>query len=338
MDACVESMSLRPEGATHLAAVTSKLSGNVWTGTILLIDVSDLKDKMDTGEVIALNCHVTDSRVQSFAATDSGNTDVQWINQKLMAVSNDMGQLQLWGVQDKSVLQLEGIFHEHDDIIESLSVNHLASQQILSASWDTTIKLWDLQGNNDAPADSSKTTFQGHEDAVYEVKWSPSSGTRFGSVSKDGTLRIWDSKQAKSQIIIQSSPLDNSLLSLSWSSTSENIVATGSNSGAAFIFDIRNPKTPLKAFEKISTSPIYSLEFSPASPQKQKNDQNDFGGDWLAIASDQPLVVVVNPASSNVNLKSQHHKDNVRDVCWDLSGKKLFSASWDSTILVHNLN
>ena len=58
------------------------------------------------------------------------------------------------------------------------------SRLLVSASKDTTIKVWDVRTgklSEDLP---------GHQDEVYAVDWSPD-GQRVGSGGKDKAVRIW---------------------------------------------------------------------------------------------------------------------------------------------------
>ena len=59
------------------------------------------------------------------------------------------------------------------------------SRLLVSASKDSTIKLWDP-----AEPKKAKDTLPGHADEVYALDWSPS-GTQVASGSKDRTIKIW---------------------------------------------------------------------------------------------------------------------------------------------------
>lgn len=56
---------------------------------------------------------------------------------------------------------------------------------MLSASKDSTLKLWSLQ--------KKKLVFDlpGHADEVYAVDWAPIGGEKAGSGGKDRRVKIW---------------------------------------------------------------------------------------------------------------------------------------------------
>jgi WD40 repeat protein len=54
---------------------------------------------------------------------------------------------------------------------------------VATASRDTTVRLWDRQGNQ-------KALLRGHTDCVWSVAFAPD-GTRLASASRDGTVRLW---------------------------------------------------------------------------------------------------------------------------------------------------
>jgi WD40 repeat protein len=60
-------------------------------------------------------------------------------------------------------------------------------KQIISASLDKTIKIWDANSEN------CLQTLKGHEDSVITAKYSPD-GTKIISSSRDGIIKIWKEK------------------------------------------------------------------------------------------------------------------------------------------------
>lgn len=76
-----------------------------------------------------------------------------------------------------------------------MSWNQNLNGHLLSASDDTTVCLWDIQG---APANANfldaKTIFTGHKAVVEDVAWHVLHDSVFGSVGDDHKLMIWDTR------------------------------------------------------------------------------------------------------------------------------------------------
>ena len=72
----------------------------------------------------------------------------------------------------------------HNHFVSGVSLSRDASH-LLTSSWDTTLRLWDLSTR------TTKKLFLGHTKDVLDVKFSPCN-RRIISVSRDNTIKIWN--------------------------------------------------------------------------------------------------------------------------------------------------
>lgn len=96
---------------------------------------------------------------------------------------------------------------------------------MLSASWDNTIKIWNLSNSGLTPL----TSLSGHQSIVYNGAWSPKMSGIVLSASADKTFRLWDvnSSSINSAPIFISQPNSADVLCADWSKFDQNIFALG---------------------------------------------------------------------------------------------------------------
>ncbi|MEQ9236483.1 MAG: hypothetical protein RIG66_20630, partial [Coleofasciculus sp. E2-BRE-01] len=82
----------------------------------------------------------------------------------------------------------------HTDWVDAVAISP-DGQQVVSASSDNTLKVWDLQ------KDMEKCTLTGHTDLVNAVAVSPD-GQQVVSASSDNTLKVWDLDKGVEQFIL----------------------------------------------------------------------------------------------------------------------------------------
>ena len=114
-----------------LAVASSSLTGRSWAGSIWLF-----KDPTKAPDV---------SYCSSGSATKTGTTDIDWVDSRRLVLASDSGAIELWCMSGAcQTLEHMVSYVEHDNTIASLSVAG-DKNTVASASWDRTVKVWDLQ-------------------------------------------------------------------------------------------------------------------------------------------------------------------------------------------------
>ncbi|RXN31896.1 histone-binding RBBP7 isoform X1 [Labeo rohita] len=145
-----------------------------------------------------------------------------------------------------------------------LSWNPNLSGNLLSASDDHTICLWDISAvPKEGKIVDAKTIFTGHTAVVEDVSWHLLHESLFGSVADDQKLMIWDTRSnntAKPSHSVDAHTAEVNCLS--FNPYSEFILATGSADKTVALWDLRNLKLKLHSFESHKDE-IFQVQWSP---------------------------------------------------------------------------
>lgn len=147
-------------------------------------------------------------------------------------------------------------FSYHKENGYGLAFNPTVSGQLLSASDDGTVALWDVTSTaNKSPSQ----TFDVHTDIVNDCKWHEFQSSLFGTVSEDNTLIIHDTNSDRA---IQKLSVSSAFNTLAFSKRSENLLAAAGTDSNVYLYDLRRLQKPLHSMAGHEDS-VTSLEFSP---------------------------------------------------------------------------
>lgn len=297
----------------------------------------------DTGETLAEDPGVYDiSTVRSLALTPDGSSIF------IGRVNRTMAEWRMASSQSRRYM-LTG----HDEAVASLAYDALA-HQVVSASWDRTLRLWPLteltapgammnlprardhllavafSPGGDMLASSGRdsviqvfepltarslASLRGHTDAVYDISFSPD-GTIIASSSLDATVRLWSARNAEPLATLEGP--GGPVWTIAFSPTGDRLFAAGS-AGVVASWDLPS-MTPSRSF-RAHDDRIIKLVVSP-------------DGATLATCVRDGTVALWDARSGALLHTLTGHRSDVFGAVFSRDGARLYTGSRDQTIRV----
>ncbi|XP_053949849.1 coronin-7 isoform X4 [Anastrepha ludens] len=152
--------------------------------------------------------------------------DFQWdpFDSSRLAVACDDGIVKLWRIPEGGLNEptntTERELIAHLDKIYFIRFHPLAEDVLLTASYDMTVKLWDLRTLEE------KILLTGHTDQIFDLAWSPC-GKLAATVCKDGKLRVYNPRKSETPMREGNGPVGTRGARITWALEGQYIVCTG---------------------------------------------------------------------------------------------------------------
>ncbi|NXQ95267.1 CORO7 protein, partial [Sagittarius serpentarius] len=117
--------------------------------------------------------------------------DLSWdpFDPRRLAVAGEDAKIRLWRVPEgglqETLREPEAVLRGHTEKIYSIRFHPVASNLLVSSSYDMTVRIWELSAGREA------LCLRGHTDQIFSLAWSPD-GKKLATVSKDGRLRLYE--------------------------------------------------------------------------------------------------------------------------------------------------
>jgi WD40 repeat protein len=319
-------------------------------GSFFLLKIANDNFKLAAMKLATVSSKAALNNNQGFEAMVQGVKAVKKLQEldKLVGTSDERFQaFQAFKQANYPVLGLKRL-QGHSDIVTSANFSRDGSK-IVTASWDKTARVWDLQGKLLA-------TISGHLDRVYSANFSPD-GRKIVTASWDKTARVWD---LQGKLLATISGHSDTVYSANFSHDGSKIV-TASWDKTARVWDLQG-----KLLATISghSDSVWSANFSPdgskiVTVSGDKTAQLwDLQGKLLATISghsDRVYSANFSPNGSEIVTASADktarvwdlqgnllatisgHSDRVYSANFSPDGSKIVTASADNTALVWDL-
>ncbi|NWV61815.1 CORO7 protein, partial [Malurus elegans] len=110
-----------------------------------------------------------------------------------LAVAGEDAKIRLWRIPEgglqETLQEPEAILRGHTEKIYSIRFHPMASDLLVSSSYDMTVRIWELSTGREV------LCLQGHTDQIFSMAWSPD-GKKLATVSKDGRIRLYEPRRS----------------------------------------------------------------------------------------------------------------------------------------------
>ena len=161
-----------------------------------------------------------------------GANDVKWSHGEYdttIATAAANGRIVLYDLNHAGVEKAR--LHEHARQVHRVAFNPHQGAYLLSGSQDATIRLWDIRlvaGDRSVMTCGSTKKFQGNNEGIRDLRWSPTDGVEFAAGTDNGTIQRWDTRKMTAPLL-KLSAHDKTCHSIDWHPSGRYLASAGAD-------------------------------------------------------------------------------------------------------------
>ncbi|KAJ2719774.1 peroxisomal targeting signal 2 receptor [Coemansia sp. Benny D115] len=204
---------------------------------------------------------------------------------------------------------------------------HEHQREVMCVEWNYTSKATFLSSSWDGSvklwnpaAKQSLRTFAEHTGCVYTSTWSPRQPDQFATCGEDKTVKLWSVNEPNGRSIMSFGGHMDQVVSLDWNKYSPDLFVTSSTDRTIKIWDIRNPRGNITMFGPFEF-PVRRVKYCPFSPN------------YIATAGYDMSASVWDVRNGSVTSVHGDHTEFVFGIDWSyFHPGRIASYSWDEQI------
>ncbi|PGH07363.1 hypothetical protein AJ80_08004 [Polytolypa hystricis UAMH7299] len=262
--------------------------------------------------------------------------DVKWSHSeydRIIATAVANGRIVIYDLT-RAGLEL-GRFQEHNRQVHTLAFNPHRAAWLLSGSQDATIRMWDLRmvsGDRGVMSFGSKHRFNGHSEAVRDVRWSPADGVEFATATDSGAILRWDVRK-ESAPLMKINAHEKPCFSVDWHPDGKHLVSGGTDRQVK-VWDFSSSDRRQKpCFQFRAPQAVLNVRWRPASWVSEGQDAGNWQSTQLVTSYDQedPRIHLWDLRRPHIPFREfERYNRSPSDLLWH-SNDLLWSVSSEGT-------
>jgi WD40 repeat protein len=213
---------------------------------------------------------------------------------------------------------------EHNRTVNRIAWHPANGETLLTGSQDGTMKYWDVRDPNGVVS-----TFDGRDDAVRDVQFSPFYSNYFAAAFDSGALQIWDIRKTTAferKITAHRGPC----LAIDWHPRDRNWIASGGRDLELHVWDLNAPKEPVRTLG--TPSSVARIKWRPLGARQRPHIA-------VGAAVMENSVQVWDLSAPRMPHRTMYgHTDVVTGLLWHRAKDVfLWTCSKDSTLRCHDV-
>lgn len=223
-----------------------------------------------------------------------GIHDVKWSHGQFsshIATAAANGKVILYDLNRASV-ELTRL-HEHTRQVHKLAFNPHQGHLLLSASHDSTVRLWDLRDmRRDAAICRSRDQYHGINGGIRDIQWSPTDAVEFAFGTDNGTIQRWDFRNSKSPKQKITAHDQRICTSIDWHPDGKHLLSAGVDRTVR-VWDFSITSRRQKAAYVLHTPfPVYKARWRPPHWSDDHDDHGVYQCTQLATSYDREHAAI----------------------------------------------